>query len=195
MQREYMYELLAKMKEGNRQAFHSFYDATYQDVYRTVSFLVDHPQDREDVMNEIYMQMWTSLANYDTNRPFHFWLHGLVVRQVQRFRVKRWRRFRIFERVRVFFRDENHWDQPTVLMDGTNQMIEQAIQKLTDKQRTVIILRFFTTIRWRKSRSCCKFRRVQSSPDTMRVLRRCENTYGISPERMEQLNAYGTQNS
>ena len=34
MQREYMYELLAKMKEGNRQAFHAFYDATYQDVYR-----------------------------------------------------------------------------------------------------------------------------------------------------------------
>ena len=44
-------------------------------------------------MNEIYMQMWTSLANYDTNRPFHFWLHGLVIRQVQRFRVKSWRRF------------------------------------------------------------------------------------------------------
>ncbi len=74
MQREYMYELLAKMKEGNRQAFHAFYDATYQDVYRSVC----------------------------------------------------------------------------------------------------------TTIRWRKSRSC---RRVQSSPDTMRALRRCENTYGISPRK------------
>ncbi|TGV00174.1 hypothetical protein EN829_057970 [Mesorhizobium sp. M00.F.Ca.ET.186.01.1.1] len=34
MQREYMYELLAKMKGGNRQAYHAFYDATYQDVYR-----------------------------------------------------------------------------------------------------------------------------------------------------------------
>ncbi|ERM18249.1 hypothetical protein P615_18045 [Brevibacillus laterosporus PE36] len=28
-------------------------------------------------MNEIYMQMWTSLANYDTNRPFQFWLTRL----------------------------------------------------------------------------------------------------------------------
>nr|WP_241494838.1 sigma factor [Brevibacillus laterosporus] len=36
-----------------------------------------HQQDREDVMNEIYMQMWTSLANYDTNRPFQFWLTRL----------------------------------------------------------------------------------------------------------------------
>lgn len=143
MQSEYMFQLLKQMKDGDQQAFHAMYDATYQDVYRTVSFLVDHAQDREDVMNEIYMQMWTSLANYDTNRPFHFWLHGLVIRQVQRFRVKRWRRFRIFERIRDFAREESHWDQPSVLMDGTNQMISQAIHKLTDKQRTVIILRFF----------------------------------------------------
>ncbi|WP_028545535.1 sigma-70 family RNA polymerase sigma factor [Paenibacillus taiwanensis] len=143
MDNENMYQLLLQMKAGDQQAFHTVYDATYQDVYRTVCFLVDHQQDREDVMNEIYMQMWTSLANYDPNRPFHFWLNGLVIRQVQRFRVKGWRRFRIFERARGFSREESHWDQPTVLMDGTNQLISQSIRKLTDKQRTVIILRFF----------------------------------------------------
>ncbi|CEH29232.1 RNA polymerase subunit sigma [Aneurinibacillus migulanus] len=143
MQSEYMYQLLTKMIEGDQQAFQTMYEATYRDVYRTVSFLVDHQQDREDVMNEIYMQMWTSLANYDTNRPFHFWLHGLVIRQVQRFRVKNWRRFRIFERIRIFSREDHHWDHPTVMTEGTNQEISQAIQKLTDKQRTVIILRFF----------------------------------------------------
>ncbi|MDO3675615.1 sigma-70 family RNA polymerase sigma factor [Paenibacillus ehimensis] len=143
MKNECMYQLLVKMKEGDQQAFRTMYDATHQDVYRTVSFLVDHQQDREDVMNEIYMQMWTSLANYDTNRPFHFWLHGLVIRQVQRFRVKSWRRFRIFERIRAFSREDCYWDQHTALMDGTNQMISQSLRKLTDKQRTVIIFRFF----------------------------------------------------
>ncbi|MED1783552.1 sigma-70 family RNA polymerase sigma factor [Brevibacillus fortis] len=143
MQNEEMYQLLIKMKEGDQQAFHTMYDVTFKDVYRTVSFLVDHKQDREDVMNEIYMQMWTSLANYDTNRPFQFWLHGLVIRQVQRFRVKSWRRFRIFERIRSFSREESYWDEHTALMDGRNQLISQSIRKLTDKQRTVIIFRFY----------------------------------------------------
>ncbi|MDQ0050334.1 RNA polymerase sigma-70 factor (ECF subfamily) [Paenibacillus polymyxa] len=143
MQSEFMYHVLTKMIEGDQQAFHTLYDATYKDVYRTVSFLVDHPQDREDIMNEIYMQMWTSLPNYDPNRPFHFWLHGLVIRQVQRFRVKSWRRFRIFERIRVFSREEHHWDQPTVRTDGTDPEISKAMNRLTDKQRTVIILRFY----------------------------------------------------
>ncbi|MBB3129097.1 RNA polymerase sigma-70 factor (ECF subfamily) [Paenibacillus rhizosphaerae] len=143
MQNESMHHVLTKMIEGDQQAFHTLYDATYQDVYRTVSFLVDHPQDREDIMNEIYMQMWTSLPNYDPNRPFHFWLHGLVIRQVQRFRMKSWRRFRIFERIRIFSREEHHWDQPTVTTDGTDPEISKAMHKLTDKQRTVIILRFY----------------------------------------------------
>ncbi|MED1919395.1 sigma-70 family RNA polymerase sigma factor [Bacillus thuringiensis] len=143
MENEEMYQLLIKMKEGDEQAFHTMYDATFQDVYRTVSFLVDHKQDREDVMNEIYMQMWTSLANYDTKRPFQFWLHGLVIRQVQRFRVKSWRRFRIFERIRSYSQEESYWDEHTALMDGRNQLISQSIRKLTDKQRTVIIFRFY----------------------------------------------------
>ncbi|MGG1938706.1 sigma-70 family RNA polymerase sigma factor [Paenibacillus polymyxa] len=143
MQSESMYHVLTKMIEGDQQAFHTLYDATYKDVYRTVSFLVDHPQDREDIMNEIYMQMWTSLPNYDPSRPFHFWLHGLVIRQVQRFKVKSWRRFRIFERIRVFSREEHHWDQLTLRTDGTDPEISRAMHKLTDKQRTVIILRFY----------------------------------------------------
>lgn len=33
-----MYHVLTKMIEGDQQAFHTLYDATYKDVYRTVSF-------------------------------------------------------------------------------------------------------------------------------------------------------------
>ncbi|RKN86211.1 sigma-70 family RNA polymerase sigma factor [Paenibacillus ginsengarvi] len=191
MQNESMYQLLIKMKDGDQQAFHSLYDATYQDVYRTVSFLVDHPQDREDVMNEIYMQMWGSLANYDTNRPFHFWLHGLVIRQVQRFRVKSWRRFRIFERIRIFSREESHWDQPTVHTDGTNQMISQALQKLTDKQRTVIILRFFHdyTLEEIAALFDIPLGTVKSRYHAgLQALRK--NFWNLPPERMEQIHDY-----
>ncbi|MET3291177.1 sigma-70 family RNA polymerase sigma factor [Brevibacillus fluminis] len=190
MQSETMYQLLAKIIEGNQQAFQALYEATYRDVYRTVSFLVDHQQDREDIMNEIYMQMWTSLPNYDTSRPFHFWLHGLVIRQVQRFRVKSWRRFRIFERIRVFFREEHHWDHPTV-PEGSNQEISQAIQKLTDKQRTVIILRFYHdyTLEEIATLLAIPLGTVKSRYHAgLQALRK--NVWNLPLERMEKTNAY-----
>lgn len=195
MQGEHMYQLLKKMKEGDQQAFHEMYDATFQDVYRTVSFLVDHQQDREDVMNEIYMQMWISLDNYDTNRPFHFWLHGLVIRQVQRFRVKSWRRFRIFERILAFSREESYWDQPTVLMDGTHQMISQSIRKLTDKQRAVIVLRFFHDYTLEEIATILDIPlgTVKSRYHAgLQALRKDLGT--LLPERMEKINDYRTQN-
>ncbi|WP_102273534.1 sigma-70 family RNA polymerase sigma factor [Cytobacillus massiliigabonensis] len=191
MQSEYMYQLLTKMKAGDQQAFHTIYNATYQDVYRTVCFMVDHPQDREDVMNEIYMQMWTSLSNYDTNRPFHFWLHGLVIRQVQRFRVKSWRRFRIFERIRGFSQEESHWDQPAVLTDGTNQLISQALQKLTDKQRAVIILRFYHDYTLEEIATLLDIplgtvkSRYHAALQSLRKNKRI-----LPPERMEKINDY-----
>ncbi|NYV66341.1 sigma-70 family RNA polymerase sigma factor [Bacillus sp. Gen3] len=191
MQSEYMYQLLTKMKDGDQQAFHMLYDATYQDVYRTVSFMVDHQQDREDVMNEIYMQMWTSLANYDTNRPFHFWLNGLVIRQVQRFRVKSWRRFRIFERIRSFSQEESHWDQPTVLNDRTNQMISQAIQKLTDKQRAVIILRFYHDYTLEEIATLLDIPLGTVKSRYHAAIQSLRKNKGILPlERMEKINDY-----
>ncbi|MFC5651992.1 sigma-70 family RNA polymerase sigma factor [Paenibacillus solisilvae] len=191
MQNEYMYQLLKKMKDGDQQAFHTMYDATYQDIYRTVSFLVDHQQDREDVMNEIYMQMWTSLANYDTNRPFHFWLHGLVIRQVQRFRVKSWRRFRIFERIRAFSREESHWDLHTALMDETNQMISQSIRKLTDKQRIVIIFRFFHDYTLEEIATLLDIPLGTVKSRYHAGLQALRKTHGISPtERMKKINDY-----
>ncbi|MEF3304590.1 sigma-70 family RNA polymerase sigma factor [Paenibacillus sp. GYB003] len=188
---ECMYQLLTKMKDGDKQAFHALYNATYQDVYRTVAFLVDHRQDREDVMNEIYMQMWTSLANYDMNRPFHFWLHGLIIRQIQRFRVKSWRRFRIFERIRIFSREEHHWDRPAVMMEGTNREITEAIQNLTDKQRTVIIFRFFHdyTLEEIATLLDIPLGTVKSRYHAgLQALRK--NLWNLPPERMENNNAY-----
>ncbi|MGN7402517.1 sigma-70 family RNA polymerase sigma factor [Cytobacillus praedii] len=191
MQSEYMYQLLTKMKDGDQQAFHKIYDATYQDVYRTVCFMVDHQQDREDIMNEIYMQMWTSLTTYDTNRPFHFWLNGLVIRQVQRFRVKSWRRFRIFERIRGFSQEESHWDQPAVLTDGTNQLISQAIQKLTDKQRAVIILRFYHDYTLEEIATLLDIPLGTVKSRYHAALQSLRKNKGILPsERMEKINDY-----
>ncbi|MBM7111782.1 ECF RNA polymerase sigma factor SigW [Brevibacillus laterosporus] len=135
--------------------------------------------------------MWTSLANYDTNRPFHFWLHGLVIRQVQRFRVKSWRRFRIFERIRAFSREESYWDQHTALMDGINQEISQSIRKLTDKQRTVIIFRFFHdyTLEQIATLLDIPLGTVKSRYHAgLQALRK--NLWDLPTERMEKINDY-----
>jgi RNA polymerase sigma-70 factor (ECF subfamily) len=74
-------QLLKRLAAGDLTAFDRIYEMTFQDVYRTLSLLVVNRADIEDVMNEVYVGMWLSLPRYDPNRPFRYWLHGLIVRK------------------------------------------------------------------------------------------------------------------
>ncbi len=76
-------EWLYKMESGDKEAFQVIYKLTSKDIYSTVVFLLGNQhQDVDDIVNEVYIKMWKSVTNYDMNRSFRFWLHGLVVKQV-----------------------------------------------------------------------------------------------------------------
>lgn len=81
--------------EGSREAFSALYEATIQDVYKTVHYLTEEKADIDDIVQEIYIQVHKSLKRYDMSKPFRPWLTGLAIRQIQTYRKKRWMRLRI----------------------------------------------------------------------------------------------------
>lgn len=131
-------------KKGNKEAFRQVYDQTVDQVYRTVSFLVHDLQDIEDIMSDIYMQLWLSLDKYDSQRPFHRWLNGLAIRQVQDWRRKRWRRFRLIERQN---RLDTLLEEPEAgnkaLRNETSDELQFLLNGLSYKLRVVIVLRYY----------------------------------------------------
>lgn len=132
------------IKEGDRAAFRYLYEATVHDVYRTVVFLTSHPQDIEDMMSEIYIKLWASIDSYDMNRPFRPWLHGLVIRQIQDWRRKVWRKFRIIEKqTRLESVPERPNIEKAIVAQETSQELLQAVHSLSYKLRMVILLRYF----------------------------------------------------
>lgn len=90
-------QLIEHTLAGSRDAFGEIYEATVRDVYRTVRFLVSEPVDAEDVVQEIYIEVHRSLRHYDLSRPFHPWLMGVAMRQIQAYRRKSWRQLRILK--------------------------------------------------------------------------------------------------
>lgn len=135
---------IRKIKEGDRSAFRHLYETTVHDVYRTVVFLTTHQQDIEDIMNEIYIKVWASIGNYDTDRPFRPWLHGLVIRQVQDWRRKMWRKFRIIEKqTRLELTPEGPNTEHAIVFQETSRELLQAVHSLSYKLRIVILLRYF----------------------------------------------------
>ncbi|MFB9274490.1 sigma-70 family RNA polymerase sigma factor [Cohnella cellulosilytica] len=134
---------LEKATSGDESAFQLVYQATHQDVYRTVAFLVYNKQDIEDIVNEVYIRMWRSFRKYDSSRPFRFWLHGITVRLVQDWRRKAWRRIRLFERNRQMISEQFDWTDKAVLQSEMQLELFGLVRQLSYKLRVVVILRYF----------------------------------------------------
>ncbi|WP_154892757.1 sigma-70 family RNA polymerase sigma factor [Paenibacillus illinoisensis] len=135
---------LEKAILGDESAFQLVYQATHQDVYRTVAFLVYNKQDIEEIVNEVYMHMWRSYQKYDPNRPFRFWLHGITVHLVQDWKRKTWRRIRLFERNRQMTCEQQFdWTDKVVLQSETQHELFSLVRQLSYKLRVVVILRYF----------------------------------------------------
>lgn len=91
-------DLIQLTLSGNKEAYSELYDTTIQEVYKTAHFLIDDKTDVDDVVQEIYIQLYESLRKYDSEKPFRPWLIGLAIKQIHSYRRKRWMRLRIIKK-------------------------------------------------------------------------------------------------
>ncbi|WP_121614204.1 sigma-70 family RNA polymerase sigma factor [Mesobacillus foraminis] len=134
--------VIERMLSGNKQAYGDLYELTIQDVYRTVHFLIEDKSDADDLVQDIYIQVWKSIGKYKSDRQFKPWLMGIVMKQVKAYRRKRWMSYRVVKKVQEL-------EQVTVLDFSneivnkiTNQQLVHLVNELPYKLKQVIILRY-----------------------------------------------------
>lgn len=140
---EQLKQWISEICAGNEDSFQRLYDATSADVYRTVRYLLINQQDVEDVVSEVYMALWKSIDQFDQERTFRFWLHGLILRKTQDWRRKSWRRLRIIERRKAFPPEDSYYDQDEILRKESANELFQLLNSLSVKHREVVVMRFF----------------------------------------------------
>lgn len=79
---------------GNLEAFSDIYNETIDMVYRTLFLLTENKNDVDDLIQDVYVELYRSLRNFDGTRPFQPWLYGITIRQHQAYKRKKWRQFR-----------------------------------------------------------------------------------------------------
>lgn len=135
-------QIIELILSDHKQAYSELYEMTIQDVYKNVHFLIEDKADVDDIVQDIYMQVFNSLRKFDRNRPFKPWLMGIVIKQIQAYRRKRWMKFRIARKVEEF--------EQVLILDFSNEIIDKIsnrlLVKLVDelpyKLKQVIILRY-----------------------------------------------------
>jgi RNA polymerase sigma-70 factor (ECF subfamily) len=137
-------KLVQSAQQGILEAFNTLYERYLPAVYNRVCYIVPE-QDAEDVTQEIFIAMMKSLKSFRGESRFSTWLRTLTNRQIADY----YRRRSPME-AHSKLEEDSHLN-PNASYSTTNPgtgsmdemiMVRQAMQKLPENYREIILLRF-----------------------------------------------------
>lgn len=98
-------------------------------------------------MQEIYVELFRSLAAFDPSCSVPAWLYGITIRQDQAYRRNRWKQRRNDATERLASAERTEHDFSLMVIDkAANQQIMDDIASLSSKLKQVIILHYLNEL-------------------------------------------------
>ncbi len=72
-------EAIRRCQEGELSALGNLYEIHHRAVFRTAYGIVGRQQLAEDVTQQVFIELFSSIKRYDRSRPFPPWLHRIAV--------------------------------------------------------------------------------------------------------------------
>ena len=83
-------ELIARVREGDEAAFETLYERYLPRVYPFVSKRVHNRADTEEIVQEVFINIFSSIGSFRGEAPFVAWVLGLTRRTIaNRYKKKR----------------------------------------------------------------------------------------------------------
>jgi RNA polymerase sigma factor (sigma-70 family) len=141
-------QLVRELQNGSEQAFRSLI-ALYQDkALRTALGFVPNRQDAEDVVQEVFVEVYRSVGNFKGDSLLSSWIYRIVVNKcLEAIRYKKRKKRGAFFKSLVGMDDSNHktakdFDHPGVLLENKERtaLLFSKIELLPENQRIVFTL-------------------------------------------------------
>ena len=126
--------LVTACQKGDRAASRRLYDSCHQSIFRLVTRMVG-PQEAPDVMQQVFLQAFRSIGQFNGQSGFQTWLYRLAVNESLQHlrRLRRWR-FRLLD-----------WEPMEESQHGENserkELLEQALARIDPELRSIFLLR------------------------------------------------------
>jgi RNA polymerase sigma-70 factor (ECF subfamily) len=142
--------LMLRVKGGDREAFTTLVDKYKQPVMNLVYYMVQDPDEAEDLAQQVFLQVYRSAHRYQITARFSTWLFT-IARNLSLNELRR-RRRRPTEPLEQPYPeredspprqlpDPRSFSPPEALLqEELRQKIEKALADLPEKQRTAILL-------------------------------------------------------
>ena len=139
--------LVERVATGDQSALAALYDATNRFIYSLVLRVLGDMSSAEEVLIDVYTQLWRQAANYDANRGAPLaWMATIA-------------RSRAIDRLRSSWQDQHRKESLDVLGDAPanaaspeettaaserQRFVREALNLLTPEQRRVIELAYYS---------------------------------------------------
>lgn len=132
-------QIIRRAQNGDREAFAILFEQNKNLVFKTAYLMLGESSEAEDALQEIFVQVYKSLSGFDPGKAaFTTWLYRITFNYCLNHRRKK-RPFTLpLEELSPALKSEFPGAQL-----AEEEIIQLAIGKLTDKQRAVVILRYF----------------------------------------------------
>jgi RNA polymerase sigma-70 factor, ECF subfamily len=132
-------QIISRAQSGDREAFAIMFEQYKNLVYKTAYLMLGESTEAEDALQEIFLQVYRSLSGFDPGRAkFTTWLYRITFNYCLNHRRKK-RPFTLpLDDISPALKSES----PGVQL-AEDEVLQQAIGTLTDRQRAVVILRYF----------------------------------------------------
>lgn len=132
--------LIKAAQAGDREALVTLLREIENQVYRTAYYLLGHEQDAMDAAQDALIRIYTKIDSYEEKAQFRTWVQRIVTNIcIDKFRRKR-PSVSIDEHELVFQSSDSV--EAEVLSAYAAEDIRDAIDKLPDHHRTVVVLRY-----------------------------------------------------
>ena len=165
--KDFIFELVAKAKEGDVFAFEELYQHYIIPIFRYIFFRVRSQQDAEDLTQTVFLKAWKALPNYQKkNNPFSSWLYKIAKNTIIDYYKKK-RGVIVQKPIEDLKQIKDEKSDLTEIIEQRERadILYQAISQLSAEQQEVIILRFIEDL---SSKEVAQL--MQKSEDAIRAL-------------------------
>lgn len=145
-------ELIRAAQSGDRDALVSLLREIETHVYRTAFYILGNEQDAMDAAQEALIRIYTKINMYEEKALFKTWVQRIVTNIcIDKFRKAK-PTVSIEEHDMVFTSPKDVEDE--VISSYVAQDIQQAIEKLPEHHRTVVVLRYMQDFSYNEIADC-----------------------------------------
>lgn len=136
--------LLAGCRAGDRLSQHRLYELSHRRVYR-ISVRIVGVQDAADVTQQVFLQVFRKIDQFQGDSKFETWLYRLSVNESLQYL----RRGRRWEFQTLAYEPMDHHQSATDRNDQ-QELLEQALSKIEPELRSIFVLKEVEELSYRE---------------------------------------------